>query len=110
MEILTATKQEKEILYRSSPVNFHVKIKAGKYSLDQKNKYHPDWNSDGWFVTIIDGDLSHFGECKPSSLLHVFTKARTEKYVGDISSMALYTLCNTAIRTGRGITNFSIVT
>ena len=22
--------------------NFHVKIKAGKYSLDQKNKYHPD--------------------------------------------------------------------
>ena len=83
--------------------NFHIKIKAGKFFLNDKKKYRPDWNSDECFITVVDGDLSHSGECKPSTQQHIFTKSRAGKYVGDISSMALYTLCNSASRNGRGV-------
>ena len=83
--------------------NFHIKIKANKFFIDVKKKHRPDWNSDDCFVTIVDGILRHSGDCKPSTQQHIFTKCRSGKYVEDISSMALYTLCNSANRNGKGV-------
>ena len=83
--------------------NFHIKIKAGKFTVNEKKKYRPDWNNDECFVTIVSGDLTHSGDCKPSTQQHIFTKSRSGKYVGDISATAMYTLCNSAWRNGKGI-------
>lgn len=83
--------------------NFHIKIKAGKFVKDEKKKYRPDWNHLDCFVTIQNGELIHSGDCKPSTQQHIFTKARSGKYVGDISATALYTLCNSAWKNGKGI-------
>ena len=83
--------------------HFHIKIKASKFYVDAKKKHRPDWNNPDCSVTIVDGILSHSGDCKPSTQQHIFTKSRSDKYVEDISNMALYTLCNSASKNGRAV-------
>ena len=81
--------------------NFHVKVKAGKFIRDEKGKSRPAWNDPDCFVTIVDGILEHSGGCEPCPQQHVMTKSRAGKYVSDISTMALFTLCNIATRMGK---------
>ena len=45
------------------------------------------------------------GWLRTVSQQHVMTKCRAGKYVGDISTMALFTLCNIATRIGKDIDN-----
>ena len=81
--------------------NFHIKVKAGKSIEDAKKRKRPAWNDPYCSATIVSLNLQHSGGCIPSPQQHVMTKARARKYVGDISNMALFTLCNTASRAGR---------
>ena len=76
-------------------------MKAGKFLRDEKGKSRPAWNDPDCFVTIVDGILEHSEGCEPCPQQHVMTKSRAGKYVSDISTMALFTLCNIATRMGK---------
>ena len=83
--------------------NFHLKMKAGKFIRDAKGKSRHAWNDSECVVTIVHCDLKHTGGCEPCPQQHVMTKSRAGKYVGDISTMSLFTLCNTASRMGKDL-------
>ena len=81
--------------------NFHIKVKAGKSVEDAKGRKRPAWSDPYCTATIVTCNLEHSGGCIPCPQQHIMTKSRAGKYVGDISTMALFTLCNTASRAGK---------
>ena len=83
--------------------DFHIKVKAGKSVVDAKGRKRPAWTDPYCTATIVGLNLEHSGGCVPCPQQHVMTKSRAGKYVGDISTMALFTLCNTASRAGRDL-------
>ena len=81
--------------------DFHIKVKAGKSLPDVQGRKRPAWNDPDCTATIIFLNLEHSGGCLPCPQQHIMAKSRAGKYVGDISTMALFTLCNTASRAGK---------
>ena len=98
---VTITKRELTIAVSKLESDFHVKVKAGKSVVDANGRKRPAWNDPSCTATIVSLNLEHSGGCIRCPQQHVMTKSRAGKYVGDISTMALFTLCNTASRAGR---------